>query len=70
MFISLSDSYHNLACPNKVKQNLCTLMWSWNQCVHPVIHPKCASASLSDLPEYLGLKWDQFNSDICGISGV
>ena len=31
---------------------------------------KCASTSLSGLPAYLGLKWDQFNCGLCGASGA
>ena len=67
-FISLSNSHHKLASPVKAKQNLCTLMWSWNLCVfiQSFVLSKPASASSSGLPEYLGLMWDQFNADMCG----
>ena len=68
-FISLSDSYHNLASPVKVKQNLCTLMWSWNLCVsiQSFVLSKWASASSFDFLEYLGLKWDQCNKGTWGV---
>ena len=68
MFTSLSDLYHNLASPVKVKQNLCTLIWSWNLYVsiQLFVLRRWASASLSGLLEYSGLKWDQFNGGICG----
>ena len=65
-FISLSDSYHNLASPTKVKWNLCTLTWSRNLCVsiQLFVLSRCASESSPGLLAYSGLKWDQFN---CGL---
>ena len=68
-FISLSDSYHNLAYPTKVKQNLCTLTLSGKSCVsiQSFVLSKWASTSSSGLPANLGLKWDQFN---CGLWGA
>ena len=55
--------------PTKVKQSLRTLTWTGNSCVsiQSFVLSKCASASLSGLPAYLGLKWDQFN---CGLYGT
>ena len=72
VFISLSDSYHNLASPTKVKQNLCTFKWSWKSCVstQSLVLSRCASASSSSLPAYLGLKWDQFNCGLWGTPGA
>ena len=72
MFISLSDSYHNLASPTKVKQNVCTLTWSGTSCVsiQSFVLSKCPSASSSGLPAYSGLKWDQFNCGLCGTPGA
>ena len=48
-FISLSNSYHNLATPAKVKQNLCTWTCSGNSCVsiQSFILSRCTSASWS-----------------------
>ena len=64
--IGLSDSYHNLASPNKVKQNLWTLPPSGNAWVsiQSFVLRRCASTSLSGFPANLGSKWDQFNCDI------
>ena len=70
--VGLSDSYHNLASPIKVKQNLCTFMLSRKSCVsiQSLILSKWASASSSGLPANLGLKWDQFNCALCGAPGT
>ena len=72
MFISLSNLYHNLVSPTKVKQNLCTLTWSRNSCVsiQLFILSKCASAYSPGLPVYLGLKWDQWNYGLWGTAGA
>ena len=72
VFISLSNSYHNLASPTKVKQNICTFTWSWKLCVsiESFVLNKCASASSSSLPAYLGLNWDQFNYGFWGTPGT
>ena len=67
--MGLIDSYHSLASPIKVKQNLCTLTWSRNSWVsiQSFILSKCAYTSSSGLPAYLGLKWDQFNLDLSSV---
>ena len=61
--IGLSDSYHNLASPTNVKQNLWTLIPSWNAWVsiQSFVLRRCASISLSSFPANSGLKCDQFN---------
>ena len=66
LFIGLRDSYHNLASPNNVRQNLWNFTPSWNWCVfiQLFILSRCASASSSGFPENSGLKDDQFK---CGI---
>ena len=71
-FIGLSDSYHNIASPTKVKQNLCTFMLSRKSCVsiQSFVLSKWASASSSGLPANLGLKWDQFNCSLWGAPGA
>ena len=71
-FIGLSDSYHKLASPIKVKQNLCTLTWSRKSWVsiQSFALSKCASPSLSGLPTNSGLKWDQFNWAFGGAPGA
>ena len=63
--IGLTDSYHNLASPSNVKQNLWTFKPSWNAWVliQSLVLRRCASASSSGLPKKSGLKWDQFNCD-------
>ena len=64
--IGLHDSYHNLAFPTKVKQNLWTLTPSRNAWVsiQSLVLRKCASTHSSGFSENSDLKWDQFN---CGI---
>ena len=64
--MGLKVSYHNLASPVRVKQNLGILATSEKLCVfiQSFVLNKCASASSSGLPENSGLKYDQFN---CGI---
>ena len=64
--IDMNDSYHNLAFPAKVKQNLWILWPSWNAWVsiQSVVLRRCYSTSSSGLHANSGLKWDQFN---CGI---
>ena len=64
--IGLKDSYHNLASPINVRQNLWTLIPSWNWCVfiQLLVLSKWASASSSCFPGNSGLKYDQFK---CGI---
>ena len=66
-FVGLKDSYHNLASPTMVRQNLWTFTPSWNWCVfiHSLVLSKWASASSSGFPENSGLKCDQFNCSIC-----
>ena len=56
-------SYHNLASPKRVKQNLLTLWSLGKSCVviQSFFLSKCASTSSSGFPEKSGLKWDQFN---------
>ena len=63
-FIGLRDSYHNLASPTNVKQNLWTFTPSGNAClsIQSFIVSKCTSAS-SGFPENSGLKCDLFNCD-------
>ena len=63
--MGLNDSYHNLAYPTNVKQNLWTLTPSWNAWVsiQSFILSRCVSASSSGFPANSGLKCDQFN---CG----
>ena len=53
--------YHNLASPNRVRQNLCTLMPAskWWASIQSFEHSRCASASSSRFPENSGLKFDQ-----------
>ena len=63
--MGLRDSYHNLASPVRVKQNLCTFasygkLWV---SIQLLVLNKCAMASSSGLPENSGLKYDQLN---CG----
>ena len=67
--IGLNDSYHILASPVKVKQNLCTFATSGTLCVsiNLFVLNRCASASSSGLPENSGLKYDQFNWGCTGI---
>ena len=52
---------HNLASPNSVRQNLCTLMSSsnWWASIQSFEHSRCASASSSGFPENSGLTFDQ-----------
>ena len=61
--IGLSTSYHNLASPTNLKQNIWTFTPSWNECVsiQSLVLRRWASASSSGLPMNSGLKWDQFN---------
>ena len=56
-------SYHSLASPKRVKQNLLTFWSSGKACVVILsfVFNKCTSVSSSGFPEKLGLKWDQFN---------
>ena len=75
--IGLKVSYHNLASPVRVKQNLCTSASYGKLCVsiQSFILNKCAIASSSGLPENSGLKYDQFNCGIfvgraCGCIGL
>ena len=53
--------YHNLASPNSVRQNLCTLMSCSKQwaSIQSFEHCRWASASSSGFPENSGLKFDQ-----------
>ena len=64
--IGLKDSYHSLASPVRVKQNLCTFATSGKLCVsiQSFVLNNWASASSSGLPANSGLKYNQFN---CGI---
>ena len=63
--IGLSDLYHNLSSPTKVRQNICILIPSGSAWVsiQSLVLRRCDSTSSSDLPANSGLKWDQFN---CG----
>ena len=63
MFMGLKHSYHNLASPTNVKQNIWTFTPFGNACVsiQSLILIKCASASSSGFPENSGLRCDQFN---------
>ena len=53
--------YHNLASPNNVRQNLCTLISSskWGASIQSFECSRYASASSSGFPENSGLKFDQ-----------
>ena len=57
-----NKAYHNLASPISVKQNLWTFTPSGKSCVfiQSFVLNRWASTSSSGLPEYSGLKWDQF----------
>ena len=63
--IGHKDSYHNLASPTNVRQNLWALKpsWNWFVFIQSFILSKRASTS-PDFPENSGLKCYQF---ICGI---
>ena len=60
--IGSNKAYHNLDSPISVKQNLQTFTPSGKSCVfiQSFVLNKWASTSSSGLPEYSGLKWDQF----------
>ena len=63
-------SYHNLASPIRVKQNLLTFWSSGKLCVsiQLLVLRRCSSASSSGFPENSGLKYDQFNCSGCAIA--
>ena len=67
MFIGCKASYHNLASPTNVKQNLQTLMSSrkWCTFIQSLVLSKWASGSSSGFPENSGLKCDQFKCTNC-----
>ena len=67
-FIVLKDSYHNLTSPVIIKQNLWTLLSSWNlwMSIQSFVLSKCASTSSSGFPENSGMRCDQFNCGTCG----
>ena len=66
--MGLRDSYHSLASPIRVKQNLLTFVSSGKLCVsiQSLVFNRCAVAS-SALPENYGLKKDHFSC--CGWGG-
>ena len=66
-FIGSKDSYHNLASPTNVRQNLWTLIFSWKWCmlIQLLVLSKWTSASSSGFPENFGLKCYQFKWTIC-----
>ena len=59
-------THHNLASPNKVKQNLWTLTPPGNTWVsiQSFVLRRCTSPSSSGFPVNSDLKWDQFNIGI------
>ena len=75
--MGLRDSYHNLASPVRVKQNLCTFascgkLWV---SIQSLVFNKCAMAFSSGLHENSGLKYDQlncgtWNGGFCGCIGL
>ena len=60
--IGSNEAYHNLASPISVKQNLWTFTPSGKSYVfiQSFVFNRWASTSSLGLPEYSGLKWDQF----------
>ena len=65
--MGLRDSYHSLASPVRVKQNLCTFascgkLWV---SIQSLVLNKCATVSSSGLLENSGLKYDQLNCGTC-----
>ena len=64
--IGLSNWYHNLASPSKVKQSICNLTPSENAWVpiQLLVLRRCVCTSSSGFFENSGLKWDQFNYGI------
>ena len=70
--IGFNDSYHNLASPVRVKQNLCPFATSgklWVS-IQSFVLKRWASAPSSGLPEDFGLKYDQFNWGLLGCTGT
>ena len=67
MFIGGKDSYHNLASPTNVKQNLQTLMSSrkWCAFIQSLVLSKWASAFSLGFTEDFGLKYNQFKCTYC-----
>ena len=65
--MDVKDSYHNLASPTNVKQNLWTLKPSRKWCAVNLllVQSEWVSASDSGFPENSGFKCDQFKSTTC-----
>ena len=61
------ESYHSLASPSNVRQNLWTFTLLTKQCafIQSLEQSKCDSASASGFPENSGLKFDQFKCKCC-----
>ena len=66
MLMAVKDSYHNLASPTNVKQNLWTLIPSRKMCafIPSLVQSKWASAS-SGFPKMSDSKCDQFKCTTC-----
>ena len=69
--MGVKDSYHNLASPTNVKQNLWTFIPPRRLCVviQSLVQSKWTSAS-SGFPENSGLKCDQFKCTSCCVCWV